>query len=177
MSGIPRSNKFWEQIKSIIGNFHILLSLLRDLNVALFKFYPIHWCFSTVWIFKGYRSQVITTPLEMETFNIRQQYMLSICILSKPFFASRYPPVQLTLSHQAQGAQLNIPSLFPIAHVCLFFIYSMLSFPYALPSRNTPYVFRPLFLRPGMLLHPLSGPGFTFSHPELLEVFLCCPVS
>lgn len=98
MSGIPRSNKFGEQIKSIIGNFHILLSLLRDLNVTLFKFYPTHWCFSTDWIFKGFRSQVITTSLEMETCNIRQKYMPSIYILSKPFFTS-----QLTLSHQAQG--------------------------------------------------------------------------
>lgn len=94
----------------------ILLNLLRDLNVTLFKFYPIHWCFSTVWIFKGYRSQVVTTHLEMETCNVQQKYMLPICLY---FWASlSVLPGTLQFSWHChrikpKGLQFNILSLLP----------------------------------------------------------------
>lgn len=116
MSGIPRSNKFWEEIKFLIGTFHmILLCLLRDLNVTLFQFYWIHLCFSTFWIFKGYCSQVITTPLEMETCSMKQKYMLSICMCFEQvlsYFPVSYSSANIVAESSPRGFNLNSASAF-----------------------------------------------------------------
>ena len=109
----------------------------------------------------------------MKTCSMKQKYMLSICMY---FWATPFvlPSILRFSWHchriKPKGLQLKLSSL-PSARSCLLSIYSMLSFFYAFPSRNTLYVFWLFLPLPRMLLHFLSGPGYTFAYHELPEVF------
>lgn len=150
----------------------ILLSLLRDLNITLFKFYPIHWCFFTVWIFKGCSSPVATTPLKWKPAAWdRNTCCPSACISEQLLL---YFPVSYSWHRHRinpRDSDITFSLCFPLPSPAPFSFTPcshlfMPSFP------DTPCFQTSLSSACSASAFPLWPPGFTIPCLELPEVLL-----